>query len=224
LQIRLGVVILLPLAIHFLLVVFKLDHFPRHLIPFIPWLTMSAAWVIARLADLLHERIGLHRLALPLIVLAWQALFVYDGEKGFIDDPRNRAAEWLYANVSKDSTIWWYYHTLPGYKGVPFPAGRPDIVVEEMIHANHYLSGMGPRNSLPRDYRHVFDIESQPELEAFQGLFTGTGSYREAARFGEDYFMPEYTVTDRLIGNRSRNYLAEVVIFVRSSAASADER
>ena len=93
-----------------------------------------------------------------------------------------------------------------------------------MHHANHYLSGMGLRDSLPRDYRHVFDIESQSELDAFQGLFTGQPGYREAARFGENYFMPEYTLTDRLIGNRSRNYLAEVVIFVNSGTSATDAR
>lgn len=224
LKMRLGVVILLPQLVYLLLVLFKLDHFPRHLIPFIPWLAMSGAWAIARLADHLLARARLAWLAVPLLVLVWQALFVYDGEKGFIDEPRNRAAEWLYANISRGSTLWWYYHSLPGYETVSFPAVRPDVVVEEMHHANHYLSGMGLRNSMPRDYRYIFDTESQQEVDAFQELFTGTSGYREAARFGENYFMPEYTLTDRLIGNRSRNYLAEVVIFVRGGVTTGTGR
>lgn len=221
LKIRLGVVIVLPLLVHLLLVLFKLDHFPRHLVPFIPWLAMVAAWAIARLADYLRARTGLAWATLPLLVLAWQAVFVFDGEKGFIDEPRNRAADWVYANLGKDSTLWWYYHSLPGYRMVPFPGVRPDVVVEEMHHANHYLSGMGLRDSMPRDYHHIFDTESQAEVDAFQGLFTGLSGYREAARFGENYFMPEYTLTDRLIGNRSRNYLAELVIFVKAGGTAA---
>jgi hypothetical protein len=209
------------LLVHLLLVLFKLDHFPRHLVPFIPWLAMVAAWAIARLADYLRARTGLAWATLPLLVLAWQAVFVFDGEKGFIDEPRNRAADWVYANLGKDSTLWWYYHSLPGYRMVPFPGVRPDVVVEEMHHANHYLSGMGLRDSMPRDYHHIFDTESQAEVDAFQGLFTGLSGYREAARFGENYFMPEYTLTDRLIGNRSRNYLAELVIFVKAGGTAA---
>jgi hypothetical protein len=224
LKLRIGLVILLPLLIHLLLVLFKLDHFPRHLIPFIPWLAISAAWAITRMADYLQARAGLAWLTVPLLVLGWQALFVYDGEKGFIDEPRNRAADWLYANISKGSTVWWYYHSPPGYKKAVFPAARPDVVIEEMHHANHYLSGMGLRNSMPRDYRHIFDTESQEEVDAFQGLFTGSSGYRKAASFGENYFMPEYTLTDRFIGNRSGNYLAEVVIFVKRGAAAIDGR
>ena len=65
LQIRLGVVIVLPLLVHLLLVLFKLDHFPRHLVPFIPWLAMAGAWAILRLADFLQARTGLHRATLP---------------------------------------------------------------------------------------------------------------------------------------------------------------
>lgn len=224
LQIRVGVVIVLPLLIHLLLVLFKLDHFPRHLVPFIPWLAMAGAWALLRLANFLHAHTGLHRAALPVAVLVWQALFVYDGEKGFINEPRNRAAEWLQANLGAGGTLWWYYHSPPGYRIVNFPEQRPDVVIEEMHHANHYLSGMGLCDSLPRDYHHVFDIESQAQLDAFQGLFTGHSGYREAARFGENYFMPEYILTDRLIGNRSRNYLAEVVIFVNRDGTPASAR
>jgi len=222
LRLRLAVVIALPLLVQLLLVLFKVDHFPRHLIPFIPWLTMTAAWFIVRMTDGLQARTGLPRYMIPILVLAWQALFVYDGEKGFIAEPRNKAAEWVNANVAKGSTLWWYYHSPPGYMRVPFPDVQPDIVVEEMHHANHYLSDMGLRDSMPRDYRHVYDIQSQEELDAFQALFTGTSAYREATRFGENYFMPEYTLTDRFIGNRSRNYLAEVVIFVKRAAGDSD--
>jgi len=223
-RMRLGVVVLLPLLVQLLLVLFKLDHFPRHLVSFIPWLAMSGAWAIARLADKLHAQSGLPWPVLPLLALAWQALFVYDGEKGFIDEPRNRAAEWVYGNISRGSTYWWYYHSLPGYEGVNFPVERPDVLVEEMHHANHYLSGMGLRDSMPRDYRNIFDSGSQQEVDAFQGLFTGQSGYREVARFGENYFMPEYTLTDRLIGNRSRNYLAEVVIFVKGGDTTGTGR
>jgi hypothetical protein len=224
LQIRLGVVVALPIAVHLVLVLFKLDHFPRHLIPFIPWLALCGAWALVRTAGFLQVRAGVAWITLPVLVLVWQALFVYDGEKGFIDEPRNRAASWLLENVGRDETIWWYYHGLPGYRFVSYPDIQADFVVEEMHHANHYLSNMGLRDSLPRDYHHVFDIESQSQLDAFQGLFTGASGYREVARFGEGYFMPEYTLTDRFIGNRSRNYLAEVVIFARETDSASGGR
>ena len=216
---RILLIVLLPLTIHLALVVFKLDHFPRHLIPFIPWLVLVAALSFVRLARPLYAN---HRHAprtLYIAVAMYLAVFVYDGEKGFLAEPRNAAANWIHDNVKKGSTVWWYYHGLPEYKGSRFPGRRPDVIAEEMHHANHYLSGMGLRDSLPRDYRYVFDMESQAQVDGFQALFTGDSEYRETVRFSENYFMPEYTLTDRLIGNRSRNYLAEVVIFINGNTS-----
>ena len=54
---------------------------------------------------------------------------------------------------------------------------------------------------------------SQERVDAYQVLFKGQTEYREVARFGEGYFMPEYLLADALLGNRSRNYISEVVIF-----------
>ena len=211
---RVLLVVLLPLIVQLALVVFKLDHFPRHLIPFIPWLVLVAAWSFVKLAHLLNAKYRQAPRLVYIALVAYLVVFVYDGEKGFLAEPRNAAANWIYDNVEKGSTLWWYYHGLPGYKGSKFPGGRPDVIVEEMHHANHYMSGMGLRDSLPRDYRYIFDMNSQAQVDAFQALFTGKSEYKETARFGENYFMPEYTLTDWLIGNRSRNYLAEVVIFI----------
>jgi len=80
---------------------------------------------------------------------------------------------------------------------------------------------MGWRDSYPRDYRKIFMAQSQAQIDQLQSLFRGTSEYRERARFREGYFMPEYTVVDRLIGNRARNYVAEVVIFARATEANA---
>ena len=55
-----------------------------------------------------------------------------------------------------------------------------------------------------------------------QALFQGSSEYREVARFGEGYFMPEYVLVDWLIGNRSRNYLSEIAIFRRDQPGSED--
>jgi hypothetical protein len=217
-RLRLGVIVVLPLLVQLLLVLFKLDHFLRHLIAFVPWLVMCAAWMLVKAADYLQLKFRLPWLALPVLVLVWQALLVYDGEKGFIDEPRNRAAEWLYANISEGSTLWWYYHSLPDYTTVPFPEQQPDVLLEEMHHANHYLKGVSLDGVMPRDYRYIFDSESQMHVDAFQELFTGNSGYQEVARFGENYFMPEYVLVDRCIGNRSRNYLAEVVIFAKHTS------
>ncbi len=57
-------------------------------------------------------------------------------------------------------------------------------------------------------------------MDAIQALFKGTTEYREVARFNEGYFMPEYRISDYVIGNRSRNYVAEVVIFMKDTGLS----
>lgn len=220
---RILIVIALPLVLHLVLILFKLDHFPRHLTLFIPWIAMSGAWALKMCMDYLYNRMRIPRPAVLAVFFAYLAVFVYDGEKGYIQEPRNGAARWVLQNIDKGSTVWWYYHSLPGYKSAVFPDVRPDVIVEEMHHANHYLSGMGLRNSLPKDYRNIFDSRSQQQVDAFQSLFTGETEYREAARYSENYFMPEYTLTDRLIGNRSRNYLAEVVVFVKTSGEPDSE-
>jgi len=215
-KIRIILVVVLPLVLHLLLVLFVLDPFPRHLIPFIPMLILCAAWGINKLAIHVAREFNtpLYLIVAPLFI--YLAFFVYDGEKGFISEPRNMAAAWLDNNLEKGSSVWWYYHMPKGYSRARFPKEKPEVIIEEMHHANHYLSGMGLRNSLPRDYRRIFDSHSQDYIDGFQSLFTNQSDYKEVVRFSENYFMPEYVLTDRLIGNRSRNYLAEIVVFVRS--------
>jgi len=208
---RIVLVILLPMIMHLLTVLFVLDHFPRHLLPFIPAFILVSAWVAVKLAE--RVKVAPRIIAIPIII--YLAVFIYDAEKGFIDDPRNKAADWLIQNVEKGRSVTWYYHSPQGYKNVADPTGRPDVILEEMHHANHYLSGLGLRDSMPRDYRKIFDSHSQEYIDAYQALFTGDSEYKEVARFGENYFMPEYILTDRLIGNRSRNYLAEIIVFKR---------
>ncbi len=213
------------MALHAALVVFELDHFSRHLVPFIPWLAVAAAWSLARIADAFARR-HIPAAATYLPVFAYLAVFVFDGERVFLQEPRNKAAAWILENVPQGSSLSWRRPgSFPGYESVYFPlGGRPAFVVIDMHHANHYLSGLGLRNSYPRDYRRIFDAVSQERIDALQALFKGETEYREVARFAEGYFMPEYAIVDKLIGNRSRNYVAEVVIFQRDPDGPADRR
>ena len=153
------------------------------------------------------------------LVLGWLVLFVFDGERVFLAEPRNGAATWIYENVPQGAVVSWRRRPgrLPGYEAGPGPEiGKPDLLVIETIHANHYLSGMGFKNSYPKDSRRIFDVfdHGGPEGISFlQATFRGETEYHEVARFGEGYFMPEYRLSDALIGNRARNYIAEVVVF-----------
>jgi len=210
-------VVLLPMVLHAGFVAFKLDHFLRHLIPFIPWLAVAAAWSLTRIGDALSRR-RIPAAAAYLPVFAYLVAFVFDGERVFIQDPRNEAAAWILENVPQGSSLSWRRPgSFPGYE-TPQTSGRPpDVVVMEMHNANHYLSGMGLKNSYPRDYRRIFDAISQESVDYVQALFKGESEYREVARFDEGYLMPEYVLVNRLIGNRSRNYVAELVIFRRDS-------
>jgi hypothetical protein len=78
---------------------------------------------------------------------------------------------------------------------------------------------MSLRNSYPTDHKKIFASRSSGRIKQLQSIFRGTSEYREAARFVEGYFMPEYRFADALIGNRSRNYVAEIVIFVKGDQA-----
>ena len=206
-------VVVLPLLVHSYFVAFKLDHFPRHLLTFIPWLAIAAGWSLMRLGTQLKKR-GVHPAFLMVPFFLYLAAFVFDGERVFIADPRNEAAAWILNNVPSGTTIWWRGAGLPDYEYVRYPMkGKPAILVIDMKDANHYLSGMGRRNSYPRDSRNIFDSFGQGWVDSMQAVFRGTSDYHEVARFGEHHVMPEYRVTDRLIGNRSRNYVAEIVVF-----------
>jgi hypothetical protein len=213
--------VILPQAVTALMVIFTLDNFLRHLIPFIPWLAIAAAYALFRVMEWAQAR----RLRPALVaapVLLYLAVFVADGERFYIDEPRNDAAKWLLANVPQGSVIWWQGHNLiTQYQHANYTRqGRPPIVLIEMHRANEVLSGMGWKNSMP-DHRHAFGERPQSEVEALQGLFKGTTEYREVARFPERYRMPEFRLADSLLGNRSRNYLAEVVVFRRDDALSS---
>lgn len=211
-------VIIVPLVISTYLLLFKTDNFPRHLIPFMPWIFLVAAWALIVICDKCSAK-GISPALVVVPVFLYLAVFVFDGEKVFLKEPRNEAARWLLRNVPVGTEFWWQTHEgLPGYRHVHFPdKGRPPVVVIEMHRANHYLSGMGWMNSYPKDYRYVFAGRSQARVEALQALFRGTSEYKEVVRFSENYVMPEYTVIDQLIGNRSRNYTATIVIFMKAA-------
>ncbi len=223
-------VAVLPLLVHGYFVAFKLDHFPRHLIPFIPWLAIAAGWGLIGISDRLKRR-GINPAFFMAPFFVYLAAFVFDGERVFIADPRNETAAWISHNVPSGTTMWWRGVKLAGYESVRYPVnGKPAILVIDMKDANHYLSGMGKRNSYPRDFRNIFASAGQGQawVDSMQAVFRGTADYYEVARFGEHYLMPEYRVTDRLIGNRSRNYIAEIVVFrtsrpQRTSTARPEE-
>jgi hypothetical protein len=171
------------------------------------------------------DRLPSARNAILVVTFAWQALFVFDGERVFLDEPRNDAARWIRANVPAGGEYWWPWHDLPGYEHKYFDEwNRPSVLVVEMHLANHYLTGVGWRNAFPRDARHVFMMESQSRLELLQTLFRGQTEYREVRRFREGYFMPEYVLTNRVLGDRSRSYVTEVVVFRRADAAPTPPR
>ena len=217
--------VILPQVILAGLVVFTMDNFLRHAIPFIPWLVLAAAWTLVSLIDLARRR-GLHPAWILAPVFAYQLAFVVDGERFFIDEPRNHAAQWLRQNVPSQTEVWWDGHQLIwDYKDVVFPRdGRPEVLVIEMHRANEYLSGMGWKNNLPRERRFVFGPRSQRTVDQLQAVFEGRSEYREVARFEPDYVMPEYRIVETLLGNRSRNYLAEVVIFKKAPRTSSQHR
>jgi hypothetical protein len=225
---RISILVLLPSAVSAAVVGLKLDHFARHLLVFVPWIAMVSAWSLGRIIDRFDSRQMLNRFAL-LAIVAYLGVFVYDGERFFRDEARNRAAQWILDNVPPGTTVSWEWHAPTverRYKHVYFPyEGRPAIIVMQMQDANHYLSGMGFRDSYPKEYRHVYSAMSQEGVEAVQGLFRGSLDYIEVARFGNEYFMPEYVLADGLLGNRSRNYLTEIVIFQKREfpAGSAGE-
>lgn len=209
-------------SVPFLNIVFillKLDHFPRHWVPLIPWAALAGGGLLVRVVDQLRVR----RLS-PVLVVApiflWMLALAVDSERGYIVEPRNAALTWIRNNAPPGKTLYWSRHSPPrGYRDVRWQdEGNPDYLVIEMYDANNYLSGIDWRDSYPTDPRAVFDVESPERLQAFQSLFRGTLPYREVARFKEGYFMPEHRLGLRLVGDRARGYLTELVVFQRDSA------
>lgn len=211
---RVILVLVLPVVVHGALLLVQLDHFPRHLVPFIPWIAISAGAGLIRLCDALRGR-GIPAWVPCAAVFGYTAAFVWDGERVFLDDPRNAAARWLAGNVEDGSDYWWKRHKgVERWNHVRFPEdGRPPILVIEMLDANHYLSGVDFRDSYPKDHRLVHDSISQERVDQMQALFRGTSEYREVARFTEGYFMPERLLVGRISGDRSHTYVSEIVIF-----------
>jgi hypothetical protein len=70
---------------------------------------------------------------------------------------------------------------------------------------------------MPTNVKQVYGAGTQADLETLQAVFRHTSEYQEVARFKEGYLMPEFRITDALLGNRARNYVGEIVIFRKSS-------
>jgi hypothetical protein len=93
-------VFLVPNLIGAWFVFFKADNAPRHLLVFVPWIAIAAGWALSELsATLARQRLKPVWVAAP--VFLYLGVFVFDGERVFFEDPRNRAVEWLLANVPK---------------------------------------------------------------------------------------------------------------------------
>jgi 4-amino-4-deoxy-L-arabinose transferase-like glycosyltransferase len=226
-RLHVAVLVLVPLAIQGLAMLRKLDPFPRHLLPFFPWLVLLAAFALRLLLARLGARRGVTAAVLAAVFL-WQAALVADGERNYLTEPRNAAMRWIesVSDLPKGAAVTWpsFEKELAARGFDPTKTveqGRPDVIVAELYSWNHFLSGAGLRESYPRDWRDVFDAKSQTDassqqrLDAHQAVFRGTAGYREAARFDEGYWMPELRLADRVLGNRSRNYLTGIVIFRR---------
>jgi hypothetical protein len=214
-----ALLVLLPSAIQAFAMLRGLDPFPRHLLPFFPWLIILAAAAMKLLLDWFGPRRGLAAAGLAL-VFGLQAALVIDGERNYVTEPRNDAMRWIDdpANVPRGASVNW-----PSFEKELAARGfdptktvddnEPDFIVAELYSWNHFLSGAGLRESYPKDWRTVFDALSQKRLEARQNVFRGSSGYREVARFDEGYFMPALKLPEKVLGNRSRNYLTGIVIF-----------
>jgi hypothetical protein len=210
----------MPLALAMYVILLRVDPFPRHLLMLFPWVALFAGAGFSLTQNRLRQ-LGVPAFVLPALATGWLALFVFDGERHFITDPRNRAGAWVLENVPRGADASWHYHSLKEYSNVNYShGGTPEVIVAEMLFANDFLSGQGRRNSMPTDFREVFIGQNQERMLRMQSLFTGGNGYHEVARFSEDYFMPELTVPLRLVGDRSRSYITEVVIFQRDSATT----
>lgn len=197
-----------------LVVLVKLDHFPRHWLFLVPWAALAGGWFLARWMD--RPAVTPRHAALLLgSVFLWMLVFVVDSERLFIFEPRNAAMRWLRQHVPEGTTVNWVGRRVPnGYRSLRWMVeGDPDYLVVEMHEMNNSLSGVDWRNSMPADPRRVFDGRSAERVQAIQALFRGSSDYQEVARFSEGYLMPEYRLGQALVGDRSRSYISEIVIF-----------
>jgi hypothetical protein len=201
-------------------VLLKLDHFPRHLVFLIPWAALAGGWYLVQVTDGLARRRQSPAWVLVPVFL-WMLVFAVDSERFFLFEPRNDAYRWLRANVPEGSSVFWTLHRAPvGYRQVRWPAQEePDVLIFDMHAINNTLSGINWRNSYPTDVRQIFDAGSAARVATIQSLFQGTsGTYTLVARFPDPYLMPEHRVAQRLLGDRARTYISEVVIFRRTGA------
>lgn len=195
----------------------KLDPWIRHWLILVPWAAIAGGWALARLVGWIRQTGRSPAFAL-LAVFGWMAVFVVDGERFYLFDPRNDALRWLHANVPAGTTMNWMGRRTPeGYQTVRwFTEGKPDVLIFEMYEANQSLSGTDWRDSYPSDPNQVYDGRTRERVAAIQSLFRGTSDYTMVARFPVPYLMPEYRLADALLGDRARNYISEIVVFRRS--------
>lgn len=199
-------------------ILFKLDPWARHWVVLIPWAAIAAGYALSRAADIRRTR-G-RRAALVIVpVFVWMLAFVVDAERYFVFEPRNAALRWMQANVARGASVDWVGRRTPrGFTSVRWMVdGKPDVLVLEMYEANNSLSGVNWRDSYPTDPSEVFDGRSRERVRAIQALFQGTSDYFTAATFAPRYIMPEYRLEDALLGDRSRNYISDIVIFKRGT-------
>ena len=72
---------------------FTVNNFLRHLVPFIPWLAIAASFSLVKLIAEAPRARRSHPAVVVLPVFLYLTVFVVDGERLYIDEPRNAAAD-----------------------------------------------------------------------------------------------------------------------------------
>lgn len=209
-----GVAIAIPAVLHIACALPKLAPFPRHLLPLLP--------ALALLFGAAAVRSKIHGIT-AMIAVGYLAFATLATERRFDDDPRSHVRAHLRASLPQGATVHWpaYEKELAedGFSPAAFPAEKvPDVIVAESWRTNHWLSGTGPRDSRPKDYRRVFDGMSAAHLEAWQALYDDPARFSKKVgrRFDVDRPLPEDRMADALLGDRSRTYVGDVLIFVNA--------
>ena len=113
------VIVVIPLVFYGVLTVLMVSQFPRHLVPLIPWICLVSGWSVVVLMDKATSK-GLPSMVVVIPLFVYLAVFVYDGERVFLNDTRNEAALWIERNVDRGSAIYWYTpERLNGFDGQP---------------------------------------------------------------------------------------------------------
>jgi len=166
------------------------------------------------------------QVAVAILLLGYQIVFCLDGERAYINDPRQQARDWIKEN--RPPKVWAFHdpYSFLVVKGLPLVTGQqhlgpspmPRLSGDHLVVTHQALFGRYFLAESCKKIQHCFGGEHARRF--YIDLVTGRSKgYRLVHDASPLYFMPEHRLLGRVVPTHPYPEVGKVMVFRKVSSA-----